>query len=305
MTNVAQTLEMLGLSYEDASGEYRSTCPQHEARTGKPDHKPSWYINAQTGLHICFSCGYKGNLVGLVADLKGIDIGQAQAFVVKNRDAVDASAIRKRLLNATTWVMHRDDSQRIPESSLASFTFPPDWAMLERRLGRDAVSDFTVMWEDETGSWVLPIRDPYTHDLWGWQVKGQVTRRYVRNRPKGVAKSRTLFGLNVIDSAEGSVWVVESPLDAVRLHGLGIRSLATFGALISSAQVGLLSAFERVVLALDADDAGRAATDQFLYQTKRMGLDILEVLYPDGCKDPGDCTDNQLLEIRPRHTVRR
>jgi hypothetical protein len=42
----------------------------HFARTGKADNSPSWWINLSTGMHICFSCGYKGNLLQLVCDVK-------------------------------------------------------------------------------------------------------------------------------------------------------------------------------------------------------------------------------------------
>lgn len=252
----------------------------------------------------CFSCGYKGNLATLVADLKGIDIGQAKAYLVEHRSDLDANSVRDRLTRATRWLTPRTGTF-LPDSTLARFDIPPDWALRERRLVREAVSDFQVMWEDANGWWVLPIRDPYGGELMGWQIKSQVSKGFVRNRPPGVEKSSTLFGLNLLDRPDLTVWVVESPLDAVRLHGLGIHAVATYGSKFSLKQLGLLSAFERLVLAFDADDAGRAATDEFLYYSRPKGMDVLEVYYPDKCKDPGDCTDEQLLEISPRHTVRR
>jgi hypothetical protein len=41
----------------------------HHIRTGRADNSPSWWINTETGMHICFSCGYKGNLLQLVCDI--------------------------------------------------------------------------------------------------------------------------------------------------------------------------------------------------------------------------------------------
>lgn len=301
--NVEETLVMLGIEYEEASGEYRAPCPMHKKRTGREDHNPSWYISDDKGLHICFSCGYKGNLVGLIADLKGIDYGQAKALVVEGRDEIEASAIRRRLEKATAWVPRRRGTY-LPESSLAEFDEPPSWALCERRLDAEACREFGVRWSHD-GSWILPIRDPYTDSLMGWQVKSQVTKGFVRNRPNGVRKSETLFGVGIPTTSEQDIWVVESPLDAVRLFGMGISAMATFGSRVSLKQMGLLSAYDRIVLAFDNDDAGRQATDEFLYYNRNRGLDILEVTYPEGCKDPGDCTDTQLRDLNPRHSVRR
>ena len=301
--NVEETLVMLGIDYEEANGEYRAPCPMHKHRTGREDHNPSWYISADKGLHICFSCGYKGSLVGLIADLKGLDYGQAKALVVEGRDEIEASSIRRRMEQATTWVARRRGAY-LPESSLAEFDRPPSWALCERRLDAEACKEFGVMWSHD-GSWILPIRDPYTDALMGWQVKSQVTKGFVRNRPNGVKKSETLFWVGVPTTSDQDIWVVESPLDAVRLYGVGVSAMATFGARVSLTQMGLLSSYNRIVLAFDNDDAGRQATDEFLYYTRSQGLDILEVIYPDGCKDPGDCTDAQLADLRPRHTVRR
>ncbi len=301
--NVEETLVMLGIEYEQAHGEFKALCPRHKERTGREDHNPSWYISEDKGLHICFSCGYKGNLVSLIADLKGLDYGQAKALVVEARDEVVSSDIRRRLEKATIWVSRKSDTY-LPESSLAEFDRPPSWALCERRLEAEACKEFGVMWSHD-GSWILPIRDPYTDSLMGWQVKSQVTKGFVRNRPKGVKKSETLFGVGVPTTSDQDIWVVESPLDAVRLYGVGINAMATFGARVSLKQMGLISAYSRIVLGFDNDDAGCQATDEFLRHTRDQGLDILEVTYPDGCKDPGDCTDPQLRELRPRHTVRR
>lgn len=303
--NVEETLKMLGIDYREASGEFRAPCPQHKVRTGHEDANPSWYISAESGLSLCFSCNYRANLPKLIADVRGIDLGQAQALLVEQRQEVDSSTIRSRLEKATSWVYRKRDTQFLPESSLAQFDAPPAWALAERRITAEAAQDYGVRWEDSTGSWILPIRDPWTDNLLGWQIKSQVQRGLVRNWPRGIKKSGAIFGLDAISSPV--LWVVESPLDAVRLSGLPgdgicLSAVATFGASVSKEQMRLLRAYDRLILAFDNDDAGARATDEFI--AANPGADILVATYPKGCKDPGDCTDDQLQAIRPRHAVR-
>lgn len=304
MNRVERTLDMLGLDYEQAAGEYRSSCPGHKRLTGNEDHNPSWYINAESGLHICFSCGFKGNLASLVAEVRGLDMAQAQALLVDQRTETDYSTIRQRLMKATTWRKPLIKDQYLPESSLARFAQPPLWALSERRLDEQACQQYQVMWDDTNGAWILPIRDAESGRLMGWQVKSQINRGYVRNRPAGVKKSQCLFGLHLLKSSETTVWVVESPLDAVRLHTVGYQAVATFGAKVSRTQMNLLSAFDRIVLAFDNDDAGAAATDLFLDNARSIGLDVLVAMLPSRRKDPGDCTDEELDNLSLVSVVR-
>lgn len=304
MSRVEKTLDLLGLEYEETGGEYRANCPGHKRLTGHEDSNPSWYINAESGLHICFSCGFKGNLASLVAEVRGLDMAQAQAMLVDNRAETDYSSIRHRLLKATTWHKPLVRAEYLPESSLARFAEPPGWARVVRRVSAEACRHYQVMWDDSNGAWILPIRDADSGRLLGWQVKSQVNRWYVRNRPAGVKKSAGLFGLNTFESGDTTVWVVESPLDAVRLHSAGLPAVSTFGAKVSKRQIELLSAFDRIVLAFDNDDAGAIATDEFLATGRKMGLDVLVAMLPSDRKDPGDCTDEELDNLSLVSVVR-
>jgi DNA primase len=57
----------LGIETVQRNDELTGLCPMHLERTGREDSRPSWSMNAETGVHHCFSCGYKGTLVSLVA----------------------------------------------------------------------------------------------------------------------------------------------------------------------------------------------------------------------------------------------
>jgi DNA primase len=65
---------------------------------------------------------------------------------------------------------------------------------------------------------------------------------------------------------------VESPLDVVRLASVGITGgVATYGAIVSTAQFNLLRGAERLIFALDNDNAGQSASMTMLELCKEMG----------------------------------
>jgi DNA primase len=101
---------------------------------------------------------------------------------------------------------------------------------------------------------------------------------------------------------------VESPLDAVRLFGLGIPAIASLGAWVSAEQVALMArCFAAVYVALDnpaIDKAGRDGAEQVTTMLRRRRCAAIPWRYEglvdeDGnpAKDPGDvASDDALLE---------
>jgi DNA primase len=76
--DIPQVLEKLNIEViRERGDEILSFCPMHKARTGKEDHNPSWWINQETGAHICFSCGWKGNVFSLVGEVNEFFLGEA------------------------------------------------------------------------------------------------------------------------------------------------------------------------------------------------------------------------------------
>ena len=95
-------------------------------------------------------------------------------------------------------------------------------------------------------------------ELLGWQEKGY-KNRYFNNHPKGMKKGKSLFGYKQYEN--GDMIVVESPLDVVRLASIGIKGgVATYGCSITDDQLRAIRGGDRVIFALDNDDAGRAAS---------------------------------------------
>ena len=287
MIDVLATLERLGIEGRQSGDEFTARCPKHFERTGREDAHPSWSINLSTGLFLCFSCGYRGSLHTLVMDTEGVaDIEAAREFIVKGslQNSID------RIPGAYRPVVQKSG---VPESKLGAFTEPPAWALRSRHVTATACRHYGVLWSTYDECWILPIRD---HDglLLGWQEKSQ-TGRHFRNVPIGVKKSEALFGYHTFSG--GQMVVVESPLDAVRLHSEGISgAVAVYGAIVSKRQIQLMTAADEVVMALDADEAGRKASRELLQSTRGVLKAVRFFAYDGNAKDPGDMTGDQIVD---------
>jgi hypothetical protein len=157
----------------------------------------------------------------------------------------------------------------IHESMLHAFTSVPKDVCIARGLLPEVADKYGVKWNPLQGNWIIPIRDPMTSKLLGWQEKGHKTR-FFRNTT-GVKKSEALFGYEHYKG--GDMIVVESPLDVVRLASLGIEGgVATYGCAISDTQWSIIRGATRIIFALDNDDAGRACSGDLRFKAIDIGL---------------------------------
>lgn len=314
LINVESAVEALGIDYEVKGHEASAVCPMHLQRVGRVDHSPSWWINLETGKHICFSCHYKGSLLGLIADIKGF---RKTTWGIPDTPDYDAAKVWLSTISDVTPEMltemlesHQMRIGSLPkpfpmsESRLAIFVDPPQEALLSRDITAESAKAYGLLWEEATSRWIIPLRYP-NGLLMGWQEKGTVDR-YFKNRPAGIPMSKTFFGLNRIQ-IDLPVYVVESPLDAVKLHALGYEgAVAICGSSISDEQVKLLRPASRVYSALDnpaIDAAGKKGSYRLMEATRKYGIPLSLFNYGDtGKKDIGDMTAEQ-VEWGVEHTV--
>jgi hypothetical protein len=300
--DIEQALNNLGIDYEVSGDNARALCPKHQELTGKTDNHPSWFIHLETGQHHCFSCGYRGGLLGLVSDLKefkidtwGVieaDYEAAKKWLRSTGNEIPIEILKSKLNKK----VDTKEEIRVEESHLAIFTTPPQWALDQRSISAEAAKVYGVLWETRHDNWILPLRDPYRAKLMGYQMKGQKSR-FFRNYPAGLKKSATLFGVHQMQ--EEQTVVVESPLDCVRIYDAGYPgAVATCGALMSETQAKLLRLSNKIIAAFDNpnfDAAGRKACDEMLVFSQRYNLNVYYFNYGESTKkDPGDMTDEEI-----------
>lgn len=274
--NVEDVLEQLGIEISSVGDrEISAHCPFHS------DRHPSFSINRVSGLFLCHQCGERGTLSYLIEKVGG---EKANAVVImrdlRSRNiGKPKDAPPEKVVDPIYLLAHYE-----------SFRNPPGWALEERKITKWNAEAYGLKWDK---GWIIPIRDPFDYELWGWQFKQM---QFVSNYPKAIQKSKTLFGLRELDF-RSEVALVESPLDVVRLASVGIESVASFGAFVSRVQISLLvEAADEVVLALDNDEEGQRQTEK-IYRRLAKQLPTRVVEYPGGAKDPGDLTDKQVLKV--------
>jgi len=307
MLDVPAALEALGIEYDERGHEANALCPAHLARTGKADNSPSWWINIETGQHLCFSCGYKGNLAQLVCDVNEFyiegwdkrfryDYDTAQQWLAQIH-----SIPIEQLLEMVKAIPNRLEAYPKPlemsEARLAVFVEPPTEALAARDLTEESAQAYGVLWDEAKKMWILPLREPHFNRLMGWQEKGTVDRTF-RNRPAGLQRAKTLFGVDVQD--DNLVIIVESPLDCLRIHSAGqVGALATCGTTLSEEQIKLIRRSDKVICAFDnpeVDKAGKKASDEMRKFARKYGINLFFFNYGgSNKKDPGEMTDEEIL----------
>jgi replicative DNA helicase len=290
---VAEVLESLGIESVERNGEHWALCPN----PNHDDTHPSWSANDETGVHLCFACGYKGNIVTLLADLRG---QEAADRFRSSRNLADLPLPKGYRVNRDRpfpALPDRKGKQGRPMSVLALFVDVPDEHLEKRRLTREAVDAYGVLWDGVNQAWVLPFFDPDSLALVGYQLKYANERKFI-NVPPGMSKADTLFGYPTVPAEARRVVVVESPLDAVRAHSLGFAAVAVCGSRLSVRQAEMLQHFDSVVFALDNDEAGRKEHRRLRREFVGTRFSFAKYNEASG-KDFGEMTDDEVREVVP------
>jgi hypothetical protein len=311
--DVENVLLNLGIEVSQRNNELLGLCPMHLERTGREDSNPSWSMNVESGVHHCFSCGYKGTILTLVAELKEfqtkwgrLDFDAAKEWLRSNVE-VNFELLARQLEDARNSYIPIPVPVAMSEARLAVFDeIAPQWALDARDLTEEACALHRVRWNPLRNSWITPIRNSQNFGLMGWQEKSQ-TERFFRNRPAGIKKSTTLFGIETFKG--GTMIVVESPLDVVRLSSLGIMGgVSTYGAAVSDIQLDLMKRADKLIFAFDnprVDEAGKLISLEMLQRTRKEGMECWFANYTSDDKDVGEMSPAlvELLVGGARHSV--
>lgn len=301
-------LTTLGLDVKRQTGdELNCRCPVHYLYKGRPSDGYSFYINVDTGLWQCFTCGARGNLPTLV--------GQ----ITNDTNAIMGVHLFMAQSNIDSFNRGDEEEEVVPADwqTYAAFDRVPTPLLEARDLDPDVAFRFGIRFNKKTKSLpngddrpdykciITPVMDA-VGTLMGWQAK---QGRYFTNVPTGVHKSESLFGYHY---ARGdTALLVESPLDVVRFHsvykGTEIQAVSSYGASVSEFQRGMLtSRFDRLIMAMDNDDAGRLESARLSGLTRKSPVNLLtgyrkRVWWWDYsgtqvAKDIGDLHDQQILD---------
>ena len=280
-TDITDLLMSIGVDIRRSGQEISGRCPVHLARTGKEDNSPSWSMNAETGLWICYACGARGTLPQLIMELTGKEDFAVTEMIMNNN--VERLLVPKEESRPDVDHQMYLHYQEVPKSRLDS-----------RGITTDAARVHGLRWNESNKSWIIPMVSP-DGELMGWQEKGS---GFTYNHPTGVRKGDTLFGIERFTSQ--TAILVESPLDVVRFASsfAGIQCLATFGAQVTKKQ--LQTAYgvaDKIIIAMDNDEAGIASAKKIFKDMPLLKGGMFWLKYSHTkAKDIGDMTDTEIEE---------
>lgn len=291
----------------DSGEDIQVCCPYHIEK------RPSAGIRKSDGLFHCFACQETHSFPELISyvfekrdDVAGIFgwqwlLKNFASISVEDRKPLQISIVRghKIVEEAKTYVS---------EEELDSYRYlHPYW---EKRgiTDGDIIERFDLGFDKETNCITFPVRDTEGRCLF-------VARRNVRtkffNYPEGVVKP--LYGLyeykrylrdsqcwkneREVYFRSLKVYITESMIDALRLwqNGKFAFALNGLGNDLQFKQLRDFTPCRALVLATDNDEAGQKARQRIRQNVKTKI--ITEAKIPDGCKDIGDCTDEQIKNL--------
>lgn len=125
----------------------------------------------------------------------------------------------------------------------------------------------------------------------GGRIMGQGEAKYINSPDSPVYnKGRYLYALNFARKERSDELILcEGYMDTISMHEAGFKnSVAGLGTALTREQARLLSQYtDKVILAYDSDQAGRAAALKALAHLEREHLESRVLLLPDG-SDPDD-----------------
>ncbi len=283
---IEHVLTRYGVQLRRVVGELRGRCPlpTHTA----PRSRDSFSVNTSRNVWSCrsLSCmqarGGKpgGNLLDLVAIMERCSVRDAalrlQHWSGARPPRVPVETVATPVANPPLSFTLRHIDQQHPY-------------LVTRGLAPETVRTFGVGFYDGKGFLrgriVIPIRDA-EGELVAYAGRALDGQEPKYRFPTGFRKSLVLFNLHrVLTRQTRTVIVVEGFFDAMAVHQAGYTAVvALMGSTLSRAQADVLTThFDRVLLMLDGDEAGRHGMTA-IAAALRDRLEIRPILLDDGAQ---------------------
>ena len=280
----------------DSGDDIMVQCPYH--KDGQ-ERRPSAGIRKSDGMFHCLACGETHSLPEVISYCFGHhnDMLFGHKWLIKNfvsissydsrRDELELDLIRNPIERVAEKI-----NKYIEEQELDRYRYVHPY-MYERGLTDEIIEQFDIGYDKSTDSITFPVRDKNGDCMF-------VARRQVKTKvfdiPKGINKP--LYGMYELSRVmPDKVYVCEGPFDCLRLWCNGKYAVAGFGCLFNNYQVKQLQDLpvRSIVLALDNDEAGRKATERLKKLVTNKLIYTVEL--PDGRKDVGECTDDEIQNL--------
>lgn len=278
--------------------QIQGCCPIHR---GQRDD--SFRANLTKNVFQCFACQARGNVLDFVAAMEQCSIREA-ALRLQQWFGVAASGRRLQTAAAGSQkgeLVRKEEGSNLPLRFALTGVERNHPYLAQRGVDPAIAGEFDVGFYGGSGLMsgriVFPIRNLHGQ-LVAYAGRALDDRPPKYTLPAGFRKGLELFNLHrVVAAGDRTVIVVEGYFDCMRVHQAGFpRAVALMGSSLSAAQEsGLLHHFEQIVLMLDGDSAGRAASEVIATRLS-SSRSVSVVRVPDGSQpDQLPCATIQRL----------
>ena len=273
-------------------------CPFHHNTDS-----PAFAVSYIKGLYVCYNqnCNSSGTVLELVKSLTNRNDFEALRFISSNKQS-KAEAFEDGLKDLLD---DKPDFVEFPSATLEKLNSD----LLEseeakeyfksRKIYDEAILQFNLGYSSNMGMVTVPLHSPegLPVGIIGRSIKDKRFKNSV-NLPR----NKTMFNLHRAKREGGTIIVVESSFDVIRLWQAGFpNAVATLGGSISDVNLNNLNRYSStIILMTDNDQAGRALGKTIASKLKNKNILWAsydhDVVYPHMAKDVGDLTDEEIKQ---------
>jgi len=266
--------------------DYIIFCPYHNN-----NRTPAGEVAKDSGLFFCFGCQTTKNLEEFIMHMSGRTYFEAVRYIKSKETENDIEKLVNKTLVAPPEFVQYDELILKRLYNQLTVSDKAKNYLKYRKIEPTSWSKFSLGYSEKQDSVTVPMHSPDGMCL-GF-VARTIEGKDFKNTP-GLPKGKILFNLHRVKSS-GTVYVVESSFDAIRLDQIGFPAVATLGANVSNSQTRLLEKyFTNVVLIADNDEAGSIMKDKLI---EKLGSLITVIRLDKNYKDIGDMEDAEIKKL--------
>lgn len=264
---------------------------------------PAFAVSYSKGLYICYNqnCDSSGTVLDLVKTLTNRNDFEALRFISQNKQTQEEAfedGLRDLLDEKPEFVAFPEETLEKLHNGLVGNEDAKAY-LSTRKIYESACEQFAIGYSENMGMVTVPLHSPDGIPV--GIIGRSITDKKFKNSVN-LPRNKTMFNLHRAKREGGTIIVVESSFDAIRLWQAGFpNAVATLGGSISDINIQNLNKYaSTIILMIDNDSAGRALGNTIANKLRNKNILWAKydhnTIYPHSAKDVGDMTDEEIKQ---------